>query len=77
MCREWIGQVVRTWPDGTATVDVDGAAHRVSLVVLETEDVPVGAGDWVAVHTGLALEVLTPGAAAERRTVSRGEAADD
>ncbi len=73
MCREWIGRVVSTGADGTAIVDVDGALHRVSLVVLETESVPVRSGDWLAVHTGLAIELLTPDAAASRAPQTPGE----
>jgi hydrogenase maturation factor len=72
MCREWIGRVVSTG-DGTAIVDVDGALHRVSLVVLETENVPVHTGDWLAVHTGLAIELLTPDAATSRAPRTPGE----
>lgn len=73
MCREWIARVVRTEDDGTAIVDVDGALHRVSLVVLDTENVPVRDGDWLAVHTGLAIELLTPDAAAARASQTPGE----
>jgi hydrogenase expression/formation protein HypC len=67
MCREWVARVARVDADGTATVDVAGRLHRVSLAVLDVEGVPVAPDDWVIVHTGLAIERLTPAAAAALR----------
>ena len=55
-----------------AIVDIDGGLHRVSLVILQTESVPVRRGDWLAVHTGLATELLSPEAAAHRNHRAQG-----
>lgn len=72
MCLEMLGRVLSMEGDdngvpasdgttverGTATVDVDGVAQRVSLAVLDLEGTQVAPGDWVLCHTGLALRVL-------------------
>lgn len=48
-----------TLSKGTAIVDVEGVARRVSLAVLNLEGTSVVPGDWILCHTGLALRVLT------------------
>ncbi len=56
MCLAIPGQVVR-FVDETnriATVDVSGVRRDVSVALLED----VRAGDWVIVHTGIAIERL-------------------
>ena len=72
MCLEMLGQVLEISAggngtpgveapaivDGTAIVNVDGVARRISLAVLEVEGTRVVPGDWVLCHTGLALRVL-------------------
>jgi hydrogenase expression/formation protein HypC len=64
MCVNRIGQVRAT--DGTvAVVAFDGAARDVPLVALGDEAAPVAPGDWLLVHTGLAVRRLDPAGAAE------------
>jgi hydrogenase assembly chaperone HypC/HupF len=48
-----------------AVVDVDGTERRVSLAVLTLAGRTVEPGVWLLVHTGLAVETLDPGDAAE------------
>ncbi|MCZ7527999.1 MAG: HypC/HybG/HupF family hydrogenase formation chaperone [Acidimicrobiia bacterium] len=66
MCLSLAGRVVDV--DGErheATVDVDGSTRRVSLAMLVLEERPVAPGDWVLVHTGLAVDLLDEDRAAE------------
>jgi hydrogenase expression/formation protein HypC len=48
-----------------AVTDVDGTERRVSLAVLTLDGRTVEPGDWLLVHTGLAVETLDPVEAAE------------
>lgn len=65
MCLGIPGRVIRLL-DGyggqLALVDVEGAARKVNIGLLDTDT--VGAGDWVVIHMGFAVEkVDEPGAA--------------
>lgn len=59
MCVTDVGQVV-SLADGGGTAEIESAGRRrtVSLAVLVLEGTPVEVGDWVQVHTGLAVEVV-------------------
>jgi hydrogenase assembly chaperone HypC/HupF len=50
---------------GTARVDLAGVVREVSLAPLVLDGRAVAAGDWVVVHTGLAVELMDEAAAAE------------
>ena len=66
MCLSDLGPVVALDEDGaTATVELAGRMRRVSLAPLVLEGRPVVPGDWLVVHTGLAVEVMDPAAAME------------
>lgn len=66
MCLADLGPVVAMGGDGSwATVELAGRMRRVALDPLVLDGVAVGVGDWVVVHTGLAVEVLEPAAAME------------
>jgi hydrogenase expression/formation protein HypC len=54
-----------------AVVEIDGAERRVSLAVLTLEGRSVEPGEWLLVHTGLAVETLDPADAAELVTLHR------
>jgi hydrogenase expression/formation protein HypC len=72
MCVALPGRVVAVDDDGrTARVDVDGAERRVALTVLVLDGTRVEPGQWLLVHTGLAVEVLEPGAAEELLALHR------
>jgi len=43
---------------GVAEVEVDADRQRVSIAMLQSAQEPVGAGDWVVVHMGLAMETM-------------------
>jgi hydrogenase assembly chaperone HypC/HupF len=60
MCLSDVARIVRVDPaDASAVVDVDGAESRISLAVLALDGALPAAGDWVVVHTGLAVERIT------------------
>jgi len=62
MCVALPGRVLEVDGDGrTARVDVLGHERTVNLSLLEG----VGAGEWVLVHTGFAVERLSAAEAAE------------
>ena len=64
MCVTDVGRVTALAADGGSAELVGGGPSRpVSLAVLVLEGVPVHVGDWVRVHTGLAVEVLGEGEA--------------
>jgi hydrogenase expression/formation protein HypC len=65
MCLADLGPVVAKDESGFATVELAGAHRRVSLAPLVIEGREPAVGDWVIVHTGLAIEVLEPDAAME------------
>lgn len=59
MCVSDVGRVAAVTADGAAAELVEGGPRRaVSLAVLVLEGTPVEVGDWVEVHTGLAVGVL-------------------
>lgn len=62
MCLEVIAQVLELPADqeGIAIVDANGSVRRVSLVMLTLENTQVVPGDWLRVHTGLAMSILPP-----------------
>jgi len=68
MCVGQIARVIEVPDGGVAEVDVDGRILRVSLVAV---DEPVAAGDWLLVHSGIAVLRLTAGDAAQRRDLLR------
>jgi hydrogenase expression/formation protein HypC len=64
MCLSSAGRVVSVSADvATAVVDVGGSHRSVSLAVLVLEDRAPEAGDWVMIHTGLAVEIIDEDAA--------------
>lgn len=66
MCLSDLGPVLCIdEPRGTAAVDLAGRTAEVSLAPLILDGVVVSVGDWLLVHTGLAIERLDPEAAAE------------
>jgi hydrogenase assembly chaperone HypC/HupF len=50
---------------GFATIELAGRLRRVCLTPLELEGRAVQVGEWVLVHTGLAVEVVDEAAAME------------
>jgi hydrogenase expression/formation protein HypC len=57
VCMPVVGRLLSLdGPEGMAAMEVDGRARRVSLALLAAERVPLAPGDWVRVHTGLALQ---------------------
>jgi hydrogenase assembly chaperone HypC/HupF len=60
MCLEAVGQVLDFDPDaqGIAIVQAEGRLSRVSLVMLDLDEIVVSRGDWLLAHTGLAIKVL-------------------
>lgn len=70
MCLAVIGRISAVDGDH-AVVDVDGADRRVSLAMVLLEQREVGVGDWVLVHTGIAMSVLGPDEADEALRLRR------
>jgi hydrogenase expression/formation protein HypC len=58
MCLSQVGRVTSVDEAGLAVVEVEGLPHRVSLAPLVLDGRSVRPGDWVLIHTGLAVEVL-------------------
>ncbi len=66
MCLADLGPVLGVdASSGVAQVDLAGRVARVSLAPLVLEGHHVVAGDWVLVHTGLAVELMDEVAARE------------
>lgn len=66
MCVTDVGCVVAVAADGATAELVGGGPRRpVSLAFLVLEGTPVAVGDWVQVHTGLAVAVLDEERAAQ------------
>jgi hydrogenase assembly chaperone HypC/HupF len=65
MCVAEAAQVIAV-TDGMASVSVRGRVRIVPLTVIESLGVVVTPGDFVLVHTGLAVAVLTAQEAAEQ-----------
>ena len=66
MCLGIPGQVVEMVPgygDQLALVDVEGARRKVNIGMLEGE--PPEPGQWVLIHMGFAVELVTEEAAEE------------
>ena len=64
MCLGIPGQVVELvagYGDQLALVDVSGARRRVNIGLLETG--PPAPGQWVLIHMGFAVELVTAAAA--------------
>jgi len=74
MCLGEVVQLVEVQSGGQAVAQVGSRTVPVSLLTL---DVPVGAGDWVVMHSGFALARLSPEEAFEAlalRAASRASA---
>ncbi len=59
MCLGIPGQVLEMvdgYADQIALVDVVGKARTINVGMLET---PVGPGDWVLIHMGFAMEIVS------------------
>ncbi|MFA1542653.1 HypC/HybG/HupF family hydrogenase formation chaperone [Actinomadura monticuli] len=67
---ERVGEVVAA-EDGTALVHSGRTRFPASLVILELEDVPVAPGDWLVVHSGIAVRKITADEAAGRLSAHR------
>jgi hydrogenase expression/formation protein HypC len=66
VCLGIPGQVIELIPGyggQLALVDVHGAPRKVNIGMLD--DDPPGPGQWVLIHLGLAVDRLSPEAAAE------------
>lgn len=69
MCLSAAGRVVGH--DGSeAVIDVEGATRRISLAPIVLEGGQVDVGDWVLVHTGLAVRRIDERTAAELSDLS-------
>jgi hydrogenase assembly chaperone HypC/HupF len=66
MCVAYPVQVTALGADGTATVIAHGRPVRVALLAL---DVPVAAGDWLLVHSGVALARIDEADALARKRI--------
>ena len=67
MCLGIPGRVVELVPgfgDQLALVEVEGAARRVNIGLL---DAPPPPGQWVLIHMGFAVELTDPAGAEEAR----------
>jgi hydrogenase maturation factor len=61
MCLSTVGRVLDVDGRGdVAHIDVDGAVRRVGLAPLTLTGAAVGPGDWLVVHSGLAVATLDP-----------------
>jgi hydrogenase assembly chaperone HypC/HupF len=49
--------MVDGYADQIALVDVVGKARKINVGMLQT---PVGPGDWVLIHMGFAVEIVSP-----------------
>lgn len=65
MCLTRIARIHSLPADGEAVVDLGGRDHVVSLAPLVLEGREVGVGDWVLIHTGLAVERVDEATARE------------
>jgi hydrogenase expression/formation protein HypC len=61
MCLSDLARVIHHDVDNyDALVDIDGRTTTVSTVALGLDAPSMSTGDWIVVHTGLAVERLTP-----------------
>ena len=59
MCVSQVGRVTTVAASsGTVAVDVEGLTHRVSVAPIVLDGRAVHAGDWLLIHSGLAVDVL-------------------
>jgi hydrogenase maturation factor len=66
MCLSELGRVIdHDAATRMASIDVDGRVVAVSTVALGIDDPHISTGDWLLVHTGLAVERLTHAEAAQ------------
>lgn len=65
MCVTQVGRVVSVAGDGSAVVADGPTTATISLAPLTLTGVQVAAGDWVLLHSGLAVERLTAADARE------------
>lgn len=73
MCLGQIVRVRRVREDGSAAASLPSGQHiDVSLVTL---DHPVAPGDWLVVHSGFALDILTAGEASAAGAIRATSAA--
>ena len=73
MCLSELGRVLgHDAATRMASIDVDGRVLDVSTVALGLDDPHVAVGDWLLVHTGLAVERLTHAEAAQIVDARRG-----
>ena len=70
MCLSEAGRVLSR-DEGEAVIDVDGAERPVSLAPIVLDGRVVAIGDWVLVHTGLAVDLLDETTATELTAFSR------
>lgn len=70
MCLSEAGRVIACH-DGEARIDLDGRERIVSLAPIVLAGDTVRIGDWVLVHTGLAVEVLDEQVATDLNAFSR------
>ena len=63
MCVSYPARVLAVEPGGTALVDQHGRPQRVTLLGTG----PVAVGDWLVVHSGIALARIDPEEARLRR----------
>lgn len=66
MCLGELAEVIEVTDGATAVVRRDGRDSSVALLALEE---PVRPGDWLLVHSGFALALLTPEEARDAATV--------
>jgi len=76
MCVSEPGLVVAV-ADGMALVAIREVVRAVPLTVVAAMGIAVSPGDFVLVHTGLAVAVLTPQEAAARTSFLRQGAAHE
>lgn len=82
MCVSEAGRVLTVEAEtGLVDIDVDGVRRRVSAAPLVLTGTDVSPGDWLLVHTGMAVRLLEEGDARELahtlRLVRGGEARPD
>lgn len=59
MCLGIPGRVIELlegYGDQLALVDVSGAQRKINVGLLDPDDGPLEAGDWIIIHMGFALE---------------------
>lgn len=69
MCIAQVAQVIDVEQDEVALVRVRGGTRRVPLVLLTSADETVRPGDWLLVHTGLAIARISADRAAEHNAL--------